>query len=323
MAADRPTLLLTRRFPAAVEARARRDYEVRQIESDTAPPAERIVAEAEGCDGVMCAAGDPMGAATLAGLPERVRIVSTFSVGFDHVDLAAARGRGLVVTNTPDVLTTATAEIAMSLILMAARRLGEGERLVRARAWTGWTPTQLMGVTLEGKRLGVLGMGRIGRRLATMARGFGMEIHYRDVAPIPAEDAAGATFHGDDDGFLSSVQFLSMHIPGGEATRGWLSAERIAKLPRGAIVVNTGRGTTVDDAALCDALRSGHVRAAGLDVYAGEPDLYPGYHDAPNLTMLPHLGSATEETRDAMGHRCLDNLDAVLRRGEDAPHRVA
>ena len=318
----RPRILLTRRFPDAVEARARRDYEVSALPHDTAPPAEEILRGAEGCDGVLCAAGDPLDAETIARLPPGVRALATFSVGTDHIALDAARARGIAVCNTPDVLSAATAEIAMLLILMAARRATEAERLVRDRAWTGWTPTQLMGVTLENKALGVLGLGRIGQALATMARGFGMRVHYRNRNRLPANEEAGAVFHDSDAGFLGAIDVLSMHIPGGEATRNWLNAERIAAMRPGAIVVNTGRGTTVDDAALCDALRSGHLRAAGLDVFAGEPRIFAGYHDAPNLALLPHLGSATVETRDAMGFLCLDNLDAILRRGEAPPHRV-
>ena len=318
----KPTILLTRRFPPAVEARAARDYDARPRKDDIPFTAAELARAAEGAAGILCAAGDPLGAEAIRQLPESVRILATFSVGTDHIDLGAAKARGLAVTNTPDVLNAATAEIAMTLILMTARRAGEGERMVRERAWTGWTPTQLMGVTLEGKRLGVLGMGRIGQTLARMARGFGMEIHYRNRNRLPPGEEQGAVYHDSDEGFLGAVDILSMHIPGGEATRDWLNAGRIALMKPGSIVVNTGRGTTVDDAALCAALHSGHLRAAGLDVFAGEPRIFEGYHSAPNVTLLPHLGSATEETRDAMGFRCLDNLDALLLRGEAPPHRV-
>ena len=320
----RPTLLQTRSLPEAVEARAARDYAIRRPEGpDRVLESAALLRAAEGCDGILCAAGDGLDAATVAALPASVRIVATFSVGTDHIALDAARARGIPVTNTPDVLSVATAEIAMLLILMCARRAGEAERLLRAREWKGWAPTQLMGVTLEGKRLGILGMGRIGRALARMARGMGMEVHYRNRARLSPEEEEGATFHGEDGAFLAACDVLSMHIPGGEATRHWLGAARIAQLPRGAIVVNTGRGTTVDDAALCEALRSGHLRAAGLDVFTGEPAIFEGYHSTPNVTLLPHLGSATVETRDAMGFRCLDNLDALLIHGAEPPHRVA
>lgn len=323
----KPVLLLTRKLPAAVEARAARDYDARLNTAD-APWARdgaeiaRRATEA-GAAGILCAAGDPFNAATFAALPASVRIVATFSVGTDHIDLAAAQARGIVVTNTPDVLSFATAEIAFTLMLMAARRAGEGERMVRARAWTGWTPTQLMGTTLEGKALGIAGFGRIGRELAKMARGFGMPIHYRNRTRLPPELELGATYHDNDASFLSAIDVLSMHMPGGAATRHWLNAERLALLRRGAIVVNTGRGTSVDDAALVAALTSGQVRAAGLDVYDGEPRIFEGFQGLENVALLPHLGSATEETRDAMGFRALENLDALLRAGTEPPHRVA
>lgn len=323
----KPVLLLTRRLPPAIEARAARDYDAR-LNTEDAPwyrDGAEIARRASECGaaGILCAAGDPMGAATIAALPASVKIVTTFSVGFDHIDVAAAKARGIVVTNTPEVLSFATAECAFTLMLMAARRAGEGERMVRARKWEGWAPTQLLGVTLEGKKLGIAGYGRIGRELAAMSRGFRMEIHYRDLRRAPPELEQGAIFHDNDDSFLSSIDVLSMHMPGGEATRKWLNAERLARMKKGAIVINTGRGGSVDDEALVAALRSGHIRAAGLDVYDGEPRIFEGYFGLENVSLLPHLGSATEETRDAMGHRALENLDAVLRHGQEAPHRVA
>jgi lactate dehydrogenase-like 2-hydroxyacid dehydrogenase len=318
----KPPLLMTRHFPPAVEARAARDYATIPNAADTPMSGAEIARAATqaGVSGILCAAGDAMTAETIGALPDSVKIIATFSAGTDHIDLKAAAARGIPVTNTPDVLSVATAEIAMLLILAAARRAGEGERYLRARQWSGWAPTQLMGVTLAGKKLGILGMGRIGQELARMARGFGMEIHYRNRNPLPADEAGGAEYHDSDEGFLGAVDVLSMHIPGGGATRHWLDARRLALLRPGAIVVNTGRGSTVDDAALCGALESGHLRAAGLDVFDGEPRLFEGYHTTPNLVLLPHLGSATIETRDAMGHLALDNLDAVLLRGEAPPN---
>lgn len=322
----KPVLLITRKLPPAIEARAARDYDARLNSQDEpwfrdGAEIARRAAEA-GAAGILCAAGDPMNAATFAGLPDSVRIVATFSVGTDHIDLGAAKARGIVVTNTPEVLSFATAECAFTLMLMAARRAGEGERMVRAGQWEGWAPTQLLGVTLEGKALGIAGFGRIGRELAAMARGFRMAIHYRDLHRAPPEIEQGATFHDNDESFLGAIDVLSMHMPGGEATRTWLNAERIGRMKPGAIVINTGRGGSVDDAALVEALRGGRIRAAGLDVYDGEPRIFPGYFGLQNVALLPHLGSATEETRDAMGHRALENLDAVLREGRPAPHRV-
>ncbi|MCX7375064.1 MAG: D-glycerate dehydrogenase [Alphaproteobacteria bacterium] len=320
----KPTLLITRHLPDAIEARAARDYDARLNTADDPwfRDGAEIAHRAAGAAGILCAAGDPMGEATIAALPDSVKIISTFSVGTDHIAIPAARARGIEVTNTPEVLSFATAEIAFTLMLMAARRAGEGERMVRAGAWHGWAPTQLMGVTLEGKRLGILGFGRIGQKLAAMARGMSMEIHYRDVRRAAPEQEQGAVFHETDAGFLGAIDVLSMHVPGGDATRKWLNADRIAMLRPGALVVNSGRGPSVDDAALAAALRTGHVRAAGLDVYDGEPRVFPAYLDLENVALLPHLGSATIETRAAMGERCLDNLDAVLLRGQAALHRA-
>lgn len=308
----KPKLLVTRKLPPAIEARAARDYDATFNPADTVRDGPTLAEAAKGHDAILGAAGDPLGRATIEALPDSIKAIATFSVGFDHVDVAAAKARGIVVANTPDVLTDATAEIAMLLVMACMRRAGEGERMVRAHAWAGWAPTQLMGLQVSGKRLGIFGMGRIGRRLADFARGFDMEIHYRDVQALPPELAKGATYHDSDDGFLSSIDVLSLNAPGGDATKKWLNAARIAKLPKGAVVVNSGRGTVVDDAALCDALASGHVAFAGLDVFDGEPKIFGGYHALPNVVLLPHLGSATIETRDAMGHRALDNLDAVF-----------
>ena len=322
----KPVLLVTRKLPEAIEARAARDYDARLNPDDAmwATDGAEIARRATeaGAAGILGAAGDKLDAACIGGLPDSVKIITTFSVGFDHVDLSAAKARGIAVTNTPDVLSFATAETAFTLLLMAARRAGEGERMVRAGKWEGWAPTQLLGVTLEGKRLGILGMGRIGRELAAMTRGFRMEVHYRDVQPLPPEMEQGAIYHAADDAFLGAIDILSMHIPGGEATRKWLNAERIARMKPGSIVINSGRGTTVDDEALIAALRSGHIRAAGLDVYDGEPRVHPGYLELENVALLPHLGSATIETRDAMGRRALENLDAVLLHNTAPPHRV-
>jgi lactate dehydrogenase-like 2-hydroxyacid dehydrogenase len=195
--------------------------------------------------------------------------------------------------------------------------------MVRAGKWEGWAPTQLLGVTVGSKKLGIRGFGRIGRELAGVARGFRMEIHYRDLNRLPPEQEQGAIYHENDDDFLRAIDVLSMHVPGREETRKWLNAARLVTMKRGAVVVNTGRGASVDDEALIAALKSVHIRAAGLDVYDGEPNVNPGYLTLENVVLLPHLGSAIIETRDAIGHRALENLDAVLLKGIAPPHRVA
>ncbi len=311
----KPVLLVTRRLPAAVEARAARDYDARLNADDHAVTGAEIVERSAGASAVLCCPAERMDAGVIAALPDSVRVIGTFSVGYDHIDVAAARARGIAVVNTPEVLNEATAELAMLLILAASRRAGEGERMLRAGRWTGWAPTQLLGSGVSGRRLGVFGMGRIGRTLARMARGFGMEVHYRNRTRLPEALEAGAVFHADDEGFLAVCDVLSLHAPGGAGTRHWLDAGRIARLPRGAVVVNTARGTLVDDAALVAALRSGQVSAAGLDVYDGEPRVDAGLLGLENVVLLPHLGSATVGTREAMGMLVLDGIDGVLRNG--------
>ncbi|MBV8911412.1 MAG: D-glycerate dehydrogenase [Acetobacteraceae bacterium] len=308
----KPILVVTRRLPPAIEARAARDYDARLSPDDAKVTGADILARVDGAAAVLCCPAERLDAETIGRLPDSVKVIGTFSVGFDHIDLAACRARDIPVVNTPDVLSVATAECAMLLILAAARRAGEGERLVRSGQWTGWAPTQLLGTLVSGRRLGIFGMGRIGRELARMAAGFEMEVHYRDQARLSPELERGATFHPDDDSFLSVSDVLSLNAPGGEGTRHWLNAERIAKLPRGAVVANAARGTLIDDAALIAALKSGQVAAAGLDVYNNEPNMDPGYLGLENVVLLPHLGSATVETRDAMGHIVLDGIDAVL-----------
>ena len=306
------TLLVTRRLPAAVEDRAARLFAARLNPEDRIYTSAELVRHAEGADAILTAPGDRLDAATIAALPASVKAIGTFSVGFDHIDIAAARARGISVCNTPDVLSVATAEIAMLLILASARRAGEGERMLRAGKWHGWAPTQLLGTQVSGRRLGIFGMGRIGREVARMAAAFGMEIHYRDQARLPPDLEKGAIFHDNDATFLAQCEVLSLNAPGGEGTRHWLNAARIAQLPRGAVVVNAARGTLIDDAALIAALKSGHVAFAGLDVYNNEPVLDPGYLALENVVLLPHLGSATVETRDAMGALALDGIAAIL-----------
>ena len=316
------TVLFTRRLPEAVERRAARDYRLIANPEDRPQSGEEIVTRSQAADAVVCCVTDRMTAAVFSRLPERVRIVASFGVGTDHLDLAAAKARGVVVTNTPEVLTDATAEVALLLLLGAARRAHEGQDMLRTGRWTGWTPTQLMGHQLSGKRLGIVGMGRIGQAMARRARGFGVEIHYTDQRRLPPEKEEGAVFHSTVEELLPLSQLLSLHAPSTPETRHLLDARRLALLPRGAIVVNSARGDLVDDEALISALRSGQVGAAGLDVFQGEPAIHPDYRSLENTFLLPHMGSATIETREAMGFRALDNVDAVLS-GRPAPDRVA
>jgi lactate dehydrogenase-like 2-hydroxyacid dehydrogenase len=308
----KPVLLVTRRLPPAVEARAARDYDARLNPEDAPRTGADIVRLASEASAILCCPAERIDDDAIAALPDGVRVIATFSVGFDHIAIEAAKARGIAVCNTPDVLSAATAETAMLLILAAARRAGEGERLVRSGRWDGWAPTQLLGTEVSRRRLGIFGMGRIGREVARMARAFDMEVHYRDQMRLRSELEQGAVFHEDDESFLAASEVLSLNAPGGGATRHWLNAERIARLPKGAVVVNAARGTLIDDAALIAALRSGQVGYAGLNVYNDEPNLNPGYLDLENVVLLPHLGSATGETREAMGFLALDGIDAVL-----------
>ena len=249
-------------------------------------------------------------------------MIATFSVGYEHVDVAAAAKRDIKVSNTPDVLTDATADIAMLCLLGAARRAHEGTTMLRTHSWIGWEPTQLMGVHVTGKRLGILGMGRIGQAMADRARAFRMTIHYSNRTRLPPDLEKGAIFYANPDDMLPHCDFLSINAPMTPATRKWVNAERIARLPKGAIVVNTARGGVVDDEALIAALKSGHLFAAGIDVFDGEPKIHQGYYGLENAFLLPHMGSATVETRNAMGFKALDNLEAFLLRGQTPPDLV-
>ena len=318
----RSSLLVTRRLPEAVEARCRRDYDAVLNETDTVYGADELLRLAEGADAILCAPGDRLDAALIARLPDTVKVVGTFSVGYDHVDAKALKARGIALCNTPDVLSLATAEITMLLILAAARRAGEAERLLRAGQWTGWAPTQLIGTQISGRRIGIYGMGRIGREVAAMARGFSMEVHYRNRSRLAPDLEQGAIFHDTDESLLSVSDVLSLNAPSTPDTYRWLNAARIEQLPQGAIVVNAARGTLVDDAALIAALTSRRIAAAGLDVYDGEPKVDPGYLALENVVLLPHLGSATTTARDAMGFLALDGIDAVLR-GESPANKVS
>jgi lactate dehydrogenase-like 2-hydroxyacid dehydrogenase len=306
------TLLITREIPATVLARAARDHEIRQLGIKTAFNPALLLEHIEGIDAILCTPGDRFDAALIERLPAAVKVIATYSVGVEHIDLQAAAARNIAICNTPDVLSTATAELALTLMLMAARRAGEGERLLRAGRWAGISPTFHLGLGVSGKVLGIFGMGRIGRELAGMARGLNMTIHYRNRSRLAPELEAGAIFHDNDASFLGAIDFLSINAPGGPQTHHWLNAERIGLMKPGAIVINTGRGSTVDDAALIAALRSSHLAAAGLDVFNNEPDFHPDYLTLENAVLLPHIGSATVEARDAMGFLALDGINKAL-----------
>lgn len=312
---------LARRFTPAVEAAIGTRYEVLRANHDRGMSAGDLATAAPGSEVLFVSTAERVDAAAIAALSPALRVIATLSVGHDHIDLDAARAHGVAVLTTPDVLSEACAEIAMMLILNAARRAHEADALVRENRWQGFAPTLLLGRGLTGRRLGILGMGRIGREVAARARAFGLIVHYHNRSRLAADLEAGATYHDSAEGLLAHSDVLCLCAPGGASLANFLDAARIALLPRGAIVVNIARGEMVDDAALIAALESGQVFAAGLDVFTGEPAIHPGYRALPNVFLSPHIGSATIETRDAMGMLLVHGLDA-LARGEVPANRL-
>lgn len=321
---DRPVVTVTRRLPEEVEAMLAERFEARLNRDDIPLDADGWRAALSGSDAVLCTVRDVVDAAVLAVEPLRATLLANFGVGYDHIDLAAARARGIAVTNTPGVLTEDTADLALALMLMACRRLGEGERELRAGRWTGWRPTHHLGTRLAGKTLGIVGMGRIGLAVARRAvHGFGMRLLYTSRSPLPAGEAAALdAVRVELEELLAGSDVVSLHLPSDETTRNLIDGRRLALMPPHAILVNTSRGDIVDEAALAEALREGRLAGAGLDVYAREPRVDPGLLALPNVVLLPHLGSATIESRTAMGVRAFENLVAWAE-GRELPDRVA
>ena len=305
-------VLVTRKLPQAVEARLARDYDARFNTEDRVYSSDELVELAADAEAIIPCHTEKLSAELIARLPKSVRAICSFSVGYDHIDLAAAKARGICVTNTPEVLSDATAEIAVLLMLGAARRVYEGERQIRTETWADWSATYQLGLQVTGKRLGILGMGRVGQIMARRARGFDMQIHYYNRHRLAPELEQGAVYHDSVEALLPHCDFLSIHCPATPETHHLLNAQRIALLPDEAVVVNTARGAVVDDEALIAALRTGKLFAAGLDVFNNEPSIDSRYKELENAFLLPHVGSATRETRDAMGFRALDNLDAIV-----------
>jgi lactate dehydrogenase-like 2-hydroxyacid dehydrogenase len=315
---NRLSMLITRRWPPAAEAEARKSFDV-TINADDAPLSRGALADAlEQYDIICPTITDRIDAELLALVQLRVRALCNFGAGVNHIDLPACARAGIIVTNTPDVLTEDTADIALLLALMTARRAGEGERLVRAGAWPGWSPTHMTGSRLSGKTLGIVGFGRIGQALARRAHfGFGMDIVYFARSPSAFAAEMDALFLPLDD-VLRVADFVSLHIPGGDDTHAMINAARLALMKPGAILVNTARGDVIDEPALIAALRDRKIGGAGLDVYVGEPRVSPELIALDNVVLLPHLGSATMETRTAMGLRALANAEAIARGLEPA-----
>ncbi|MFN4158075.1 MAG: 2-hydroxyacid dehydrogenase [Gemmobacter sp.] len=308
----KPRLLVTRKLSPEVETRAARDYDAVFNPEDRTFSSEALIAACQDVDAVLPCHSERFSDKVIAALPDRLKVIANHSVGVDHVDLAAAAARGIIVTNTPDVLSDATAEIAILCMLGAARRGAEGDRMVREGRWNSWSPSFMVGKQITGKRFGVMGMGRVGLVVAERARGFGMEIHYHNRRPLTEAQAKGAFYHDSPESLIASCDVLSLHCPATPETTGLMNAARLSLMPKGAILVNTARGALVDEDALIAALKSGQLFAAGLDVFRNEPGGHPGVSALDNVFMLPHIGSATFETRIAMGYRALDNIDAVF-----------
>jgi len=321
---SKPKVIVTRKWPEEAEARLKEHFDVVLNDDDHPMSAEELQDAFKNYDAVCPTVSDKVNAEAMGVEPLRARIIGNFGVGFNHIDIEAAKKRGLVVTNTPEVLTDCTADTAMTLLLTAARRAGEGERHVRNKEWTGWRPTHMLATKVTGKTLGLIGFGRIAQAMAHKAHyGFGMKIIFHDPFPPSKEviNRFGAVQCDSPEAVLEQSDFVSLHCPGGEKTRHLLNAERLKKMQPHAILVNTARGDVVDEQALVKALKDGIIAGAGLDVYEKEPQVTKDLLTMENVVLLPHLGSATTETRVAMGLRVFANLKAFFN-DEVIPDRV-
>lgn len=321
---SKPEVVVSRKWPEEVEARMRELFNVQLNEDDTPMSVSQMHEALQSADAFCPTVSDNVNAEVLSADSLKAEIIGSYGVGFNHIDLDAARARGLVVTNTPEVLTDCTADIAMTLLLMAARRAGEGERHVRNGEWTGWRPTHMMGTRVTGKTLGLIGMGRIARAMAHRAyHGFGMKIIFTDPYPPPAElvSALQAAPRDSIEDVLREADFVSLHCPGGKETYHLINRERLSMMKPEAFLVNSARGDVVDPSALVEALNNGTIAGAGLDVYEGEPAVPAELLTMDNVVLFPHLGSASRETRVAMGMRVVENLQAFFN-GETPRDRV-
>ena len=319
----RPKVVLTRTWPGEVERAMAEVFDLVPNATDEAFTQAELAQALDSADAVCPTVTDALGASVFSDAA-RARVIGNFGVGYNHIDLDSASAHGIVVTNTPDVLTDCTADLAMTLILMAARRAGEGERALRAGDWHGWYPTHMLGTHVSGKRLGIVGMGRIGRATAHRAHhGFGMQISYHNRHPLPEQEAAAlnATFEARADDLFASCDFVSLHCPSTPETRHLADRRRIGLMRPDAFLINTARGDVVDEAALAEALTERRIGGAGLDVYEQEPRVHPALMALNNATLLPHMGSGSRETRVAMGMRVFANLRAFFD-GADIPDRV-
>jgi glyoxylate reductase len=308
----RPKVIVTRRLPQAVETRMAELFDVELNLDDVAMTQDQLADAARRCDVLVATVTDHVDAAVFSAAAEagRLKLLANYGVGTDHIDLHAARGARVAVTNTPGVLTDDTADMVMALILSVPRRLAEGEKLVRAGEWRGWTPTGMLGHRITGKRLGIIGMGRIGRAVATRARGFGLTVHYHNRHRLPAEveGELEATWWDNLDAMLARVDIISINCPHTPETHHLIGAKQFALMQRQAYLINAARGEIVDENALCEALAAGQIAGAGLDVFENEPAIDARLMDLPGVVLIPHMGSATFEGRQAMGEKVIANI---------------
>ena len=307
-------ILITRKLLKSNEDKALKIFDAKLNSNDELYPQTKLIELSKECDGILTSITDKIDVETINKLPDTVKIISNFAVGFGNIDLEAANKKNIIVTNTPNVLTDATAEIAMLLILGAARRASEGIELAKNSKWK-WSANFLIGKQLTGARLGILGMGRIGRAVAKLARAFGMIIHYHNRSKLSPELEMGATYHDSIKSLFSISDFLSINCLATKETENIINAETLEYFPNGAIITNSARGDMIDDEAMINALNGRKIYALGLDVYKGEPNLNPGYLNIKDVFILPHLGSATKKTRIAMGNLAIDNLDEFFKTG--------
>ena len=307
-------ILVTRKLLQSNEERLKKLYDVKLNSNDELYSQNKLVEMSEGCDGILSALTDKLDEETINKLPQSIKILSNFAVGFGNIDLEAAKKKGIAVTNTPEVLTDATAEIGSLLILGACRRAAEGIEGARSSNWK-WSADYLIGKQLTGSRLGILGMGRIGKKIAKIAKSLGMIIHYHNRSKLSPDQENGAIYQKDLKSLMSVSDVLSVCCPASKETVNMINKETLEFLPKGAVVTNVARGDIVDDEALIDALNRRKVYAVGLDVYKNEPNLNPGYLKHKSAFILPHLGSATKETRTAMANLAIDNIDEFFKTG--------
>ena len=307
-------ILITRRLLRSCEDKAKELFDANFNLNDELYSQKKLIEMSAGCDGILSALTDKLDAETINQLPDSVKIISNFAVGFGNIDLEAAKKRGIAVTNTPDVLTDATAEIGVLLILGACRRASEGIEKAKEGGWV-WSADMLIGKQLTGTRLGILGMGRIGQKIAKIAKSLGMIIHYHNRSKLSEEKEQGATYHESLNNLMKVSDVLSVCCPASKETINLINKDTLELLPKGAVVTNVARGDIIEDEALIDALERRKVYAVGLDVYKNEPNLNPGYLKHKSAFILPHLGSATKETRTAMANLAIDNIDEFFKTG--------